>query len=107
MSFRIVCIVCLMGVLSCSGPPPLEVGSTEAGLSGSTVAYALADGLIAAEGHLGFTSVSGGAGDDGQLSVGVPIVVPPGVAGMRHRSPSPTTVPPAMVLWVLGGRCKD
>lgn len=82
VNFRIVCIVCLTGVLSCSSPS-LEVGSTEAELSSSLVAYALADGLVAAEGHLGFTSVSGGAGDDGQLSVGVPIVVPPGVAGMQ------------------------
>ncbi|MFT5358749.1 MAG: hypothetical protein ACI9KE_005988, partial [Polyangiales bacterium] len=82
MNFRIVCIVCLAGVLSCFSPS-LEVGSTEAELSGALVTYALADGLVAAEGHLGFTSVSGGAGDDGQLSVGVPIVVPPGVAGMQ------------------------
>lgn len=83
VSFRIVFLLCIAAVLSSCSNASLEVDSTEAELSGSLVAFALADGLVPAEGHLGFTSVSGGAGDDGQLSVGVPIVVPPGVAGMQ------------------------
>ncbi|MFT5357424.1 MAG: RHS repeat-associated protein [Polyangiales bacterium] len=62
-------------------------------LTASEIADAIADGLRPAEGHFGWTSAEQGVSESGQPFANVPLVIPPGRAGVQ----------PALALSYAGG----